>query len=186
MTLGLILETPDGARIAASNCTEYHALPLADSRFDSVRAAMHDGIRAGVFVPQLHGQCHYWPPAVLAAALADDSVRDWLTAPELAATEDLPSPLQSRWVDASSLPSCALAPEAIQQAATAESAAYQAVFGSAPQAAVAQHCRHGALEHQVRKQRHHDEAPSLPRIDLLALGQSGRVGSVGMMLHERG
>jgi len=137
MTLGVVLEVPDGARIAATGCTEYHALTLAEPRFDAVRAAIQDGTRAGVFTPQLHGQCHYWPPAVLAAAQADGSVRDWLTAPEPAATEDLPSPLQSRWVDASSLPSCALAAEAIREAAAAEAAAYQAGFGRAPQVAIA-------------------------------------------------
>lgn len=137
MTLGVVLEVPDGARIAATGCTEYYALPLADARFDGVRAAMQDGIRAGVFAPQLHGQCHYWPSALLAAAQADSALRDWLNASEPAATEDLPSHLQSRWVDASSLPSRTLAPAAIQHAAAAEAAAYQAVFGSAPQVAVA-------------------------------------------------
>lgn len=137
MTLGAVLEVPDGARIAASDCTEYHALPLTDPRFDSVRAAMQDGIAANVFAPQLHGQCHYWPPALLAAAQADASVRGWLTAPGPAATEDLPAHLQSRWVDASSLPSHALAPESIRHAVAAEAAAYHAVFGSAPQVAVA-------------------------------------------------
>ena len=137
MTLGVILEVPDGPRIAATHCTEYHALPLTDPRFDDVRAAMVDGIAIGVFAPQLHGQCHYWPPAVLAAARTDDSVRAWLIAPEPAATEDLPSPLQSRWVDASSLPSRALTPDAIRQAAAAEAHEYQAIFGSTPQVAVA-------------------------------------------------
>ncbi|PKO73368.1 MAG: hypothetical protein CVU23_03055, partial [Betaproteobacteria bacterium HGW-Betaproteobacteria-17] len=68
MTLGVILEVPDGPRIATAHCTEYHALPLADPRFDTVRAAIQAGIRTGVFAPQLHGQCHYWPPALLAAA----------------------------------------------------------------------------------------------------------------------
>jgi len=137
MTLGVLLEVPDGARIAATGCAEYHALPLADSRFDAVRAAIQPGIRADVFAPQLHGQCHYWPSAVMAAARDNPAVREWLTAPEPATTEDLPSPLQSRWVDASSLPSHALSPDAIRQAAAAEAAVYQAVFGSAPQVAVA-------------------------------------------------
>ena len=137
MTLGVILEVPDGARIAESGGTTYHALPLADARFAHVRAAMHEGIEAGVSRRNLHGQCHYWPPAVLAAAQSDDGVRDWLTAPEPASTEDLPSHLQTRWVDASSLPSHALMPEAIQQAAAAEGAAYQTIFGSVPKVAVA-------------------------------------------------
>lgn len=137
MTLGVILEVPDGPRIAATHCTEYHALPLADPRFDAVRAAIQAGIRSGVFAPQLHGQCHYWPPALMAAAQDNPVVRDWLTAPDPAPTENLPSPLQSRWVDASCLPSHALTPDAIRQAAAAEAHEYQAVFGSAPQVAVA-------------------------------------------------
>ncbi|PKO64951.1 MAG: hypothetical protein CVU23_08215, partial [Betaproteobacteria bacterium HGW-Betaproteobacteria-17] len=57
--------------------------------------------------------------------------------PDPASTEDLPSPLQSRWVDASCLPSHALTPAAIQQAIATEAADYQALFGSAPQVAVA-------------------------------------------------
>lgn len=137
MTLGVILEVPDGPRIAATHCTEYHALPLADPRFDAVRAAIQAGIRSGVFAPQLHGQCHYWPPALLATASNNPVVRDWLTAPEPASTEDLPAPLQSRWVDASCLPSHALTPAAIQQAIATEAADYEALFGSAPQVAVA-------------------------------------------------
>ena len=137
MTLGVVLEVPDGPRIAASGVTEYHASPLADARFDDIRAAMRTGIGAGVFAPQLHGQCHYWPPAVMEAAKSDASVRDWLTASDPAATEDLPSPLQSRWIDASMLPSRALSPEAIRQAVAAEAASYQAVIGNAPQVAVA-------------------------------------------------
>lgn len=137
MSLGVILEVPDGPRIAATQCTEYHALPLADPRFDAVRAAIQAGIAANVFVPQLHGQCHYWPPALMAAAQDTPAVRDWLTAPDHASSEDLPSPLQSRWVDASSLPSQALPPAAIQQAIAIEAAGYQAMFGSAPQVAVA-------------------------------------------------
>ena len=137
MTLGVILEVPDGPRIAANDCNKYHALPLTDPRFDTIRAAMQAGIAANVFVPQLHGQCHYWPPALMAAAQDTPAVRDWLTAPEPASSEDLPPPLQSRWIEASSLPSQPLPPAAIQQAIAIEATGYQALFGCAPQVAVA-------------------------------------------------
>ena len=137
MTLGVILEVPDGPRIAATDCTEYHALRLTDPRFGTIRAAMQAGIAANVFAPQLHGQCHYWPPALMTAAQDNPAVRDWLTAPEPASTEDLPSPLQSLWIDAASLPSRALPADAIQQAIAIEAADYRALFGSAPQVAVA-------------------------------------------------
>ncbi len=137
LTLGVVLEVPDGARITAAGSSEYHALTLAAPRFDGVRAAMIDGIKAGVFAPQLHGQCHYWPPALLAAAQADSGVRAWMSAAEPAATEDLPTHLQSRWADASTLPSRALAAADIQQAVAHEAADYQALFGEAPTVAVA-------------------------------------------------
>lgn len=137
MTLGVVLEVPDGPRIAATGCSEYHALSLYDPRFDDVRSAMAEGISAGVFAPQLHGQCHYWPSALMAAAQGNTEVRDWLTNPEPAATESLPSPLQSRWVNASVLPSRPLEPADIQQAIAREAADYVAVFGDAPQVAVA-------------------------------------------------
>lgn len=137
MTLGMILEVPDGPRIAAADCAGYHALPLTDARFDAVRAAMQDGIAAGVFVPQLHGQCHYWPPALLAAARRDKAVRAWLTAAEPAATEALPSPLQSRWVDASVLPSRPLADDDVREAVANEVSVYQRIFGQRPRVAVA-------------------------------------------------
>ena len=137
MTLGVVLEVPDGQRIAAAGGAEYHALPLSDPRFDGVRTAIESGVAAGVFVPQLHGQCHYWPPALLAAARNDAAVREWLMAAGPAATEDLPTPLQSRWVDASNLPSRELDAAAIGQAVAAEAVSYQALLGRAPQVAVA-------------------------------------------------
>jgi hypothetical protein len=137
MTLGVILEVPDGPRIAATHCTEYHALSLNAPRFDAIRSAIQDGIAANVFAPQLHGQSHYWPPALMAAAKNTPAVHDWLTSPDTAATEDLPSHLQSRWADASNLPSHPLSFDLIQQAAATEARDYQTIFGNAPQVAVA-------------------------------------------------
>lgn len=137
MTLGMVFEVPDGPRILADGGTTYHGLPLSDPRFDDVRAAIEEGIAAGVFVPQLHGQAHYWPPALLAAAQSDARVRTWLTSQEPAATEDLPSHLQSRWVDAATLPSRPLDAAAIDAAVAFECESYRALFGAAPQVAVA-------------------------------------------------
>ena len=137
MTLGIVMEVPDGARMAGNNCTTYEGLTLDDGRFGDVQAAIHEGLAAGVFAPQLHGQCHYWPAAVMAVAQRDPSVRSWLTSPEPAQTEALPSPLQSRWVDASGLPSRALPAEAIAEAVSGEAAEYARWFGQAPQVAVA-------------------------------------------------
>jgi hypothetical protein len=137
MTLGVVLEVPDGARIADAGCAEYHSLSLRDACFDEVRAAMFGGIEAGVFAPQLHGQSHYWPKTLLAAAEVDSEVRAWLTSPAPALTELLPSHLQSRWVDASILPSRAHDPADIQRAVSHEAADFAAIFGQVPSVAVA-------------------------------------------------
>ena len=137
MTLGVVLEVPDGVRIASKGVTRYFGLPLSDERFADIRTGMAEGEAAGVFVPQLHGQCHYWPDALLAAARDNNQVRDWLAAAGVARTEALPSPLQTRWVDASILPSRDLGAETIRQAVAAEVASYRAIFGQPPAVAVA-------------------------------------------------
>lgn len=137
MTLGVVMEVPDGPRIAAEGGTHYRGLTLADPRFEAVRAALHAGAAAGVFVRQLHGQCHYWPDTVMAVAARDPAVRDWLVSPDPAQTEALPSPLQSRWVDASSLPSLALDSAVIRRAVADEAANWHALFGDTPAVAVA-------------------------------------------------
>jgi hypothetical protein len=137
MTLGMVFEVPDGPRILADGGAAYHGLPLSDPRFADIRAAINEGIASGVFVSQLHGQTHYWPPALLAAAQTDVSVRTWMTASVPAATEDLPSHLQSRWVDAATLPSRPLDEAAIVAAVRLECDSYRALFGAAPQVAVA-------------------------------------------------
>lgn len=136
MTLGVVLAGPDTARIAADGCRSYHRIALDDPRLGAVRAAMQDGAARGVFALQLHGMEHYWPPLLLAAAQSDDRLRAWLTDAALPSTEALPSPLQSRWIDASTLPSRPLAPEAIERAAADEAHAFRAVFSAEPDVVV--------------------------------------------------
>ena len=63
---------------------------------------VRDGMARGVFALQLHGLEHFWPPTLMASGAA--AVAAWLRQPVPATTERLPSHLQSRWVDAGTLP----------------------------------------------------------------------------------
>jgi hypothetical protein len=63
-------------------------------------------------------------------------VQAWCRQPAIAFTEDLPSHLQSRWVDASPLPSKCHTPAAIREAAADEVAAYTEVLGTPPRIVV--------------------------------------------------
>ena len=136
MTLGIVFEVPDSARMAEEGLKDYRAHGLEEARFTELRAVVQSGVASGVFVPQLHGQCHYWPEALMVAAQSDAGVRAWLTASPLAPTEELPAHLQTRWVDASQLPSRALDPARIAAAANEEAASYRKQFGGSPEVAV--------------------------------------------------
>lgn len=136
MTLGLTLSLPDGAVIAANGFIAYQARPLNDPAYADILAAIHDGIRAGVFAPQLHGMAHYWPATLLQTARSDCAVRQWLEQDGSMETESLPSPLQSRWTDAASLPSRPLPPEDIAVAVKEEVACYRDLFGTIPEVVV--------------------------------------------------
>jgi len=137
MTLGVILEVPDTDRIARENAVGYHGIGLDDHRFSELRDVVAAGIRAAIFEPQLHGQCHFWPDALMSAAKADRTVREWLTTSGLPRTEQLSPSLQSRWVDAAVLPSQALPTDVIDGAVAAEATAFCVHFGSTPRVAVA-------------------------------------------------
>jgi hypothetical protein len=132
MTLALTLSLPDGAAMAASGFTAYHGRSLTHAAYADLLAALEAGRQAGVFALQLHGLAHYWPAALLAAARRDEAVRAWLVADAEQETERLPSPLQSRWVDASVLPSRPLAATAIRGAVAEEVACFRRVFGATP------------------------------------------------------
>ena len=133
MTLGVVLAIID--RDAWRTSGRYAARNLAASEHAEILAAMREGIAAGVLTPQLHGMEHYWPAALMRSAASDDRVRRWLADGE-AATEALPDGLQSRWVDASQLPSQALAPAEIQQAVAEETHLFKVLFAVSPRVAV--------------------------------------------------
>lgn len=95
MTLGVILATADGGKIRDSG--DYHRQSIAVSTYAPLLEAIKSGAEAGVFTIQLHGIEHFWPPALMAASRVDNSVRDWINRAPQAVTEELSSPLQSRW-----------------------------------------------------------------------------------------
>lgn len=132
MTLGLTLSLPHGEAIAAADFSAYHARLITDPAYADILSAAQAGIRAGVFAPQLHGMAHYWPDALMAAARQDPAVRTWVLGGPGQETEALPSPLQSRWVDASVLPSRPLPGSEVESAVAAEVSLYRQVFGATP------------------------------------------------------
>jgi hypothetical protein len=132
MTLALVLAVPDGRAISQDG--QYHRLQLDGPLFAPVRQAIEQGRAAGVFALQLHGMEHYWPAALMASA--EPAVKAWLTAEPPGTTEHLPSPLQSRWADASVLPSRPLEPSVIEAAVNEETSLFQHLFGEPPRVAV--------------------------------------------------
>jgi hypothetical protein len=128
MSLALVLAVPDGPAIRAG--ASYRRVEFDDPRFAAVLAALRSGRDGGVFALQLHGLEHYWPPALLASG--DPAVAAWLRGDVPAATERLPSHLQSRWVDAARLPSAPHADLAVEAAAAEEVRTYTRIVGEAP------------------------------------------------------
>lgn len=136
MTLGVILSIADTETMRAEKESAYSRISLDHARFEPVLAALRAGINEGVFAPQLHGMEHYWPPAVMAVAKTDAQVAAWLKTNGIAHSEELPPRLQSRWIDAATLPSQPL-PEAEIYAAVAEEVrVYMQIFGAKPIIAV--------------------------------------------------
>lgn len=131
MTLGVVLSGPDPERPDEPEA----GLRLDDTLLRPVLDSINDGARDRVFALQLHGMQHYHPAVLDRACRADPALAAWRRQP-LPATEDLPSPLQSRWTDASVLPSRPLDAADIRQRATAEVAEFVRVFGQPPAVAV--------------------------------------------------
>ncbi|MBI3154370.1 MAG: hypothetical protein HYZ20_03080 [Burkholderiales bacterium] len=132
LNLALVLAVPDGPAIAAAGA--YQRVALDDPRFADILAALRDGAARGVFALQLHGLEHYWPPTLMASA--DPGVNHWLRQSVPAATEQLPAPLQSRWVDAGRLPSTPHAASAVDAAVADEVDAFARIVGSPPRVVV--------------------------------------------------
>lgn len=132
MTLGVVLSVPDSERIRQAATTEYHRRRLDHPDFAEILEAIQEGEKLGVFSSHLHGMEHFWPPALLLAAPVNSKVKQWLTAEGIPNTEELPSPLQSRWIDASSLPSKSLGEAEIAAAVAEEVKAFTAIFGRLP------------------------------------------------------
>ena len=130
MTLGVVLATADGAMIRSSG--GYQRQLISAQTHGPLLDAIRTGTDKGVFDVQLHGLEHFWPPALMAASKSDASVNAWLDRSPDASTEELPSPLQSRWVDASVLPARTLNDVDVRQAVQEEVAGFQALFGHSP------------------------------------------------------
>jgi hypothetical protein len=136
MTLGVVLQTADRDEMRRSGHAAHVALVLDEPRLAAVLDAIRRGAASGVFAPQLHGLAHYWEASLVAAAGDTEAVQEWLQGSGPGWTEELPAALQSRWVDARTLPSRALPPAEIANSIAAEVTAWQRIFSSTPAVAV--------------------------------------------------
>jgi hypothetical protein len=118
MTLALILAIPK-PNMAGQ-------ITLADAIHQLVLNAILAGKAQGVFALQLHGMMHFWPDALQKAAAKQPEVQAWLSNPVI--TENLPSPLQSRWTNATALPSAPHTREAIEAAVEEEVDMFNSLF----------------------------------------------------------
>ena len=134
MTLGVILAGADGEKTGTTG--SYQRQLISAVTHTSLLESITRGTNAGVFDLQLHGLEHFWPAALITASESDRSVKAWLGLAPESVTEDLPSALQSRWVDASVLPSKPLSNSEIIQAVREEAGAFKAIFGYPPRVAV--------------------------------------------------
>lgn len=143
MTLGVVTAIADGAAILASGNSRYVRRTLIEPDFAAVLGEMRDGCRNGVFALQRHGLEHFWPASVLARLTGEsgtdsaesDVLQRWLRN-MWARSEDLPAPLQSRWINCAKLPSSPLAQVEIDRAVREEADLLRQAFGAAPDVAV--------------------------------------------------
>ncbi|MEA2080641.1 MAG: glycosyl hydrolase [Pseudomonadota bacterium] len=134
MTLGIILATADGSKFRSNG--SYQRKSISEAAYRPLLDVINKGVEAGVFSVQLHGLEHFWPSALMTASEGNKAVKAWLNEAPLAVSEDLPSPLQSRWVDASVLPARPLPRKDVKRAVREEVDAFQSVFAVMPEVAV--------------------------------------------------
>lgn len=132
LNLALVLAVPSGDDLDA--IAVYRRLTLDATVFADVLDVLRQGAQRGLLALQLHGMEHFWPPTLLTSG--DSAVVNWLRSDVPAATERLPSALQSRWVDASTLPSRPLPAPAVHSAVAEEVAAFRRIVGQSPQVVV--------------------------------------------------
>lgn len=132
MTIGVTLAIPDSLHMRNAESLCYRPLLLDAPQFTRIRSALARGSDSGVFSLQLHGMEHYWPAAIIAAAKDNPEIHKWLTQDAFPRSEQLPPELQSRWVDASTLPSAELSRIDINREVTNEVKAFGRIFGFNP------------------------------------------------------
>ncbi len=128
-SLAIVLAVPNGSAIGEGDAS-YQRICLDEPPLAPVLDALKRGEVEGVFSLQLHGLEHFWPETLMAGT--DPQVQAWLRDPMPASTERLPSHLQSRWVDASCLPSEPLQGDAVSRAVQEEIEVYTRAIGRAP------------------------------------------------------
>lgn len=136
MTVGVVLAAPDNAAIRDRGYREYARRTLQDPAFEKVWHALRRGRDRGVLALQLHGLEHLWPAAFMHALTRDDAVRQWVREQAGFDTGSLPSAIQSRWTDTSSLPSVPIEPGLIAAAVNQEIRLFEACFDRLPAVAV--------------------------------------------------
>lgn len=137
MTIGVILSVPDIAAMRDDDYRDYARKTLRHPDCAPMRQALLEGRERGVLALQLHGLEHLWPPAFTrAATVVDGEVRRWLEAGDEFATESLPAPIQSRWTNASTLPSKVLDGQEIEAAVGDEVQEFQEALGEQPEVIV--------------------------------------------------
>ena len=134
LTLGLVLAEPDIEKIKQKK-GKYYRRDLSDNKYNELVKSIKKGYEKGIFSLHLHGMEHFWPDSLMKSTGMND-VDDWLFNSKVLNTEKLPSYLQSRWCDTSTLPSTPLNKLEIEEAVAAEKTCFINVFAQEPKVVV--------------------------------------------------